>query len=89
MFAPSGLDAGLLVDGKYVITWPQCGATPPAMVEIENAARLAGELPIAWEDPGTMPPGTQRVLGEPAPESGAADFRDDAARHGFLAQFGD
>jgi hypothetical protein len=89
MFAPSGLDAGLLVGAEHVITWPQRGATPPALVEIENAAGLAGELRIAWEDPGAMPPGAQRVLAEPAPESGAADLRDDAARHRFLTQFGD
>ena len=42
--------AGRVLD-LYHRRWrgPQCGATPPAMVEIENAARLAGELPIAWE----------------------------------------
>jgi hypothetical protein len=57
MFAPPGLDTGLLVGGEYVITRPQCGATPPALVQVENAAGLAGELSIAWEDPGTMPPG--------------------------------
>ncbi len=89
MFAPSGLDAGLLVGGDYIITWPQRGAPPPALVEIENAASLASELPVAWEDPGTMSPGAQRILAEPAPQSGAADFRDDTARHCFLAQFGD
>ena len=49
MFAPSGLDAGLLVGGDYIITWPQRGAPPPALVEIENAASLASELPVAWE----------------------------------------
>jgi len=67
MFAPSGLDAGLLVGGEHIITWPQCVATPPALVEIENAAGLAGELPIAWEDPGAMPPWAQCILAEPAP----------------------
>lgn len=67
MFAPSGLDAGLLVGGEYIITRPQCGAMPPALVEIENATGLASELPIAWEDPGTVSPGAQRILAEPAP----------------------
>jgi len=89
MFAPSGLDAGLLVDGDYMITRPQRGTAPPALVEIENAASLTSESPIAWEDPGTMSPGARCILAEPAPKSGAADFRDDAARHRFPAQFGD
>lgn len=89
MFAPSGLDAGLFVGGEYVITWPQCGATPTALVEIENTAGLASELRIAWEDPGAMPPGAQRILAEPAPERGTADLCDDAARHRLLAQFAD
>ena len=89
MFAPSGLDAGLLVGGEHVIARPQRGATPTALVEIENAAGLAGESRIAWEDPDAMPPGAQRILVEPAPEGGAADLRDDPARHRFLAQFGD
>src|ERR1019366_6505406 len=67
MFAPSGLDAGLLVGAEHVITRPQCCATPAALVEIENTAGLAGEIRIAWEDPCAMPPGAQRVLAEPAP----------------------
>ena len=89
MFAPPGLDAGLLVGAEHVITRPQCCAFPTALVEIEDAAGLAGELRIAWEDPGAMAPGTQCVLAEPAPERGATDLRDDAARHRLLAQFGD
>ena len=43
MFAPSGLDAGLLVDAEHVITRSQCGTAPTALVEIENAAGLAGD----------------------------------------------
>src|ERR1035441_9296408 len=64
---PNSLDAGLLVGGEHIITWSQCIATPPALVEIENAAGLAGELPIAWENPGPMPPWAQCILAEPAP----------------------
>src|SRR5580765_236434 len=89
MFAPPCLDAGLFVGGEHVITRPQCGATPTALVEIENEARVASELRIAREDPGAMSPGAQRILAEPAPERGIADLRDDAARHRLLAQFAD
>ena len=32
MFAPSGLDAGLLVGTEHVIAWPQCGAMPAPLV---------------------------------------------------------
>jgi len=89
MFPPSCLDAGLLVGAEHVITRPQCCAAPAALVEIENTAGLAGKIRIAWEDPCAMPPGAQRVLAEPALERGAADLRDDAARHCFMTQFRD
>jgi len=68
MFALPGLDAGLLgllVGAKNVIVWSQCCAFPPALVKIEDATGFAGELRIAWEDPGAMTPGPQRILVEP------------------------
>lgn len=89
MFAPSGLDAGFLINAEHVITRLQRGPAPAALVEIQNAAGLACKVRIAWEDPCAMAPGAQRILVEPAPESGAADLRDNAARHRFPAQFGD
>ena len=89
MFAASGLDAGFLIDAENVIVRPQCCTSPAALVEIDDAASLAGEVRITREDPGTMAPGAQRILPEPAPQRCAADLRDKAARHRLVAQFGD
>src|SRR5208282_776110 len=62
------LDAGLLVGGEDIITRAQGLALPAPMVEIENATGLRGEGWIPREDPAAMPPGTQCILGQPAPE---------------------
>ena len=89
MFAPPGLDAGLLVGGENIIPRPQHRIFPTSLVKIEDLASLAGELRITRENPGAMAPGPQSVLTEPAPKGGATDLRDDAARHRLLAQLGD
>ena len=89
MFAPAGLDAGLLVNAENVIAWPQCCTFPTALVKIEDATSLAGELRITREDPSAMTPGPQCVLAEPAPQGGAADLCNDAACHRLVAQFDD
>ena len=52
MFAASGLDAGFLIDAENVIVQPQCCTSPAALVEIDDAASLAGEVRITREDPG-------------------------------------
>ena len=70
MFAPSGLDAGLLVDTENVIPWSQRFSAPATLVEIKDNAGLAGKLRIAGEYPRAMAPGAQRVLTEPTPERG-------------------
>lgn len=89
MFAPPGLDAGLLVDAEHVISRPQCCTFPAPLVQVDDAASLAGELRVARENPTAMAPGTQCILAEPAPERGAADLGNDAARHCFLPQLSD
>jgi hypothetical protein len=85
MFAPSGLDAGLLVGAEHVVAWSQGFALPAPLVKIEDAASFASKVGIARENPTAMTPGPQRILAEPAPNGGAADLRDDAARHCLLA----
>ncbi len=42
MFAPSCLDAGLLVDAEYVIARPQRCTFPPTLVKIDDTAGFAG-----------------------------------------------
>ncbi len=58
MFAPSCLDAGLLVDAEYVIARPQRSTFPPTLVEIDDAAGFAGKLRIAREPGVPLPPGS-------------------------------
>lgn len=89
VFASPSLNAGLLVSAQNVIARPQCCTFPTALVKLEDTTSLAGKLRIAREYPATVMPGPQRVLAEPAPEGGATDLRDDAARHRLVAQFGD
>jgi len=89
MFAPSCLDAGLLVNAEYVIARPQRCTFPPTLVEIDDAAGFAGKLRIAREYPAAMAPRTQCVLAKPAPERRATDFCNKSARHCLLSQFGD
>jgi hypothetical protein len=84
MFAPPGLDTGLLVEAQHVISRPQCCTFPAAPVQVDDAAGLAGEVRVARENPTAMAPGTQGILAKPAPERGAADLGNDAARHRFL-----
>ena len=88
MFAPSCLDAGLLVNAEYVIARPQRCTFPPTLVEIDDTAGFAGKLRIAREYPAAMAPRTQCVLAKPAPERGAADPGNNAAGHRLLAQVG-
>jgi hypothetical protein len=62
MFAPSGLNTGLLVDAQHVISWPQRYTFPAAPVQINDTASPAGEISVAWKNPTAMAPGTQRIL---------------------------
>lgn len=89
MFAPPGLDTGLLVDAEYVIARPQRCTFPPTLVEIDDTAGFAGKLRIAREYPATMAPWAQCVLAKPAPERRATDFCHKTARHCLLSQLGD
>jgi hypothetical protein len=89
MFAPPGLDTGLLIDAKNVIVRPQRCTFPAALVQIDDAASLAGEVWVARKDPTAVAPGTQGVLAKPAPERGAADLGNDAARNRLLTQLSD
>ena len=88
MFAPSGLDTGLLVDAEHIIARPQCCTFPPTLVEIDDTAGFAGKLRIAREYPAAMAPRTQCILAKPAPKRRATDFCHKTACHGLLSQFG-
>jgi hypothetical protein len=57
MFAPPCLNAGLLVDAEHVIARPQRCTFPATLVQIDDLAGPAGEVPVTWKDPTTMAPG--------------------------------
>jgi len=44
---------------------------------------------ITRKDPASMPPRTNRVLAEPAPNGGSADFRHQSLSENFLADVAD
>src|SRR5712691_3452306 len=48
MLASSGLDAGLLVSAQHVVARPQNSALPTTLIEVQNWARLGGEVRVAW-----------------------------------------
>jgi hypothetical protein len=59
------LDAGLLVGAQDVVPWAQGQPLPAPLIQIQNPARLGGELGIAQEDPAAMAPWPERILAEP------------------------
>ena len=79
MATSQGLDRRHLVGGDDVLVATQLGARKAAGVEVEHAPRLRLEGRIAREDPAAVRPGTNRILGEPAPDGGPRDLRHDAA----------
>ena len=89
MFAPSCLDAGLLVDAEYVIARPHRCTFPPTLVEIDDAAGFAGKLGIAREYPAAMAPRLQRIRTQPAPKRHATDLRHDTAGDNLPLEFRD
>jgi hypothetical protein len=68
VLAAARLDAGFLVGADDVVLRSQRLALPDPLVEIEDTARLIGEVGIPWEDPAAMVPWANGVLGEPAPD---------------------
>src|SRR6516165_9582997 len=89
MFASPGLDAGFFIRTQHVITRSQGLILPTALIEAQDATGLDGESRVARENPVTMPPWSQCILAEPAPERRAADLRDHTVLHGLAAQLGE
>lgn len=49
-------------------------ARPAPFIEVQDPARLLGELRIAGEEPTPIAPRLQRVLAQPAPQRRATDL---------------
>ena len=88
VLARSRLDRRFLITTDHEVTGVQQLALPAALVEVEDPARLGGELGVAREDPGAVLPGLDRVFREPAPDSHAGDPLADPARHDLRRELG-
>ncbi len=84
LFPASGLDAALFVRRDDEVISAQRSAFPSAVIEIEDGAGFGSKVRIAREDPASMLPRTEGIAAEPAPQGGAADFRNDALRNDVL-----
>ena len=88
MFAAARLDAGLFVCRNNELIAAKGLAVPLPLVEIQDAARLGGEIRIAREDPTAMPPGTDGVFMQPAPDRASAEGGDQASLADVPGQIG-
>ena len=75
------LDTRLLVRRNDELVVVEGLALPASLIQIEDGCGFLSELGVAGEEPGAMLPGTNRVLGEPAPNHAATDGTNQA---GFL-----
>lgn len=73
VFAPAGLDAGLLISGKHAIMGGKWVTVPDALVEIEEGTGFLDKQGIPRKDPTPIAPGTKGVAAEPAPDGGSAN----------------
>ena len=70
MAARARLNAGLFIGADDPFVVGQRSAFPKALVEIEDAASLGGEIGITGEDPAPVVPGLDGVLRQPTPNRG-------------------
>ena len=68
MTAATSLDAGLLIGTHDAVARGKRCPLPAALVQIEHAGGFALEVRVTRKDPAAMRPGTDRILGEPAPQ---------------------
>ena len=86
MLAAARLDAGLFVGRNDKLIAAEGLAEPLAMVQIQDAAGLGGEIRITREDPAAMPPRTDGVFMQPALDGAAAQGGDQAEPTGVPGQ---
>src|SRR5262249_53893847 len=84
--AAAGLNARLFIGGNNELIRFQSAALPVSGVQIENAARLGGEVWVAGKDPAAVIPGPNGVFVQAAPQRAAADGGHQAALLDMLNQ---
>ena len=78
MQSASDLDAGLLIGTEHELVRPERSALPLAGVQVEHRSGPLQKVWITRSDPGSIPPGTQGVVRQHAPD-GRPRGRDVAA----------
>lgn len=84
MPATTRLNTGLFVSGEHKIVGPEGLPLPAVLVEIEDGSSLLHKQRIAGKDPSSMPPGTESIFAEPAPNGGSTDLRYEPLIENFL-----
>ena len=79
VLARAGLDRRLLIRAHHEIAGLEQLPLPAALVQVQDPARLLGELRVAREDPRAVVPRADRVLPQPPPDRDRRDRRDDPA----------
>jgi hypothetical protein len=83
------LNPRLLVGREHKILGTKRLSLPETLVEIEERAGLFHKQGITRKDPASMPPRTDGVLAEPAPNGGSANLGHQPLVENFLADVGD
>ena len=65
---PSDVDAGLLIGAEDVLIRPEWSALPPTGIQVEHWTGPLQKVWITRRDPGSIPPGTQGILFQQAPD---------------------
>ena len=89
MESATGLNAGLFVGGEHIIPGPQGLSLPEALIEIEDGTGLFDKQGITRKNPGSIPPRTDGIFAEPAPNRRPADFRHPSLFEDFLPDVGE
>src|SRR5215471_17781742 len=71
MQSAADLNAGLLIGAQDVFVGPQRPTLPLAGVQVEHRTGPLQKVWITRKDPGPIPPGTQGVMRQPAPDGRA------------------
>jgi hypothetical protein len=87
MAAMTGLNAGFLISAEHTVLWEERLAFPDPFVQIQDPSGLLLEVRVPGKDPTPVAPRLDRILGEPAPESGVANRSDEAPTESLSFKF--
>ena len=83
------LNPSLLISGEHKIFGTKRLSLPETLVEIEDRTGLFRKQGITRKDPASIPPRTDGVFAEPAPNGSSADLGHQSLFENFLADVSD